>query len=83
MHFKLLFRVAQIFQSRGYAGLRFQFRGVGRSAGEFDRGRGETDDARAALGFLAREYQGKPIVLGGFSFGAAIALRAGDPLTSG
>jgi len=77
MHFKLLFRAARIFQSRGYAALRFQFRGVGRSAGAFDRGRGETDDVRAALDFLYREYPEKPIVLGGFSFGAAVALRVG------
>jgi alpha/beta superfamily hydrolase len=77
MHFKLLFRAAKVFQSRGYAVLRFQFRGVGRSAGEFDRGRGEADDARAALDFLYREYPEKPIVLGGFSFGAAVALPIG------
>ena len=77
MHFRLLFRAAKIFQSRGYAALRFQFRGVGRSAGEFDRGRGEADDARAALDFLGREYPNKPIVLGGFSFGAAVSLRVG------
>src|SRR5262245_57369972 len=75
MHFKLLFRIARVFQSLGYAVLRFQFRGVGRSAGEFDSGRGESQDARAALDFLGREFEGKPIVLGGFSFGAAIALR--------
>ncbi len=77
MHFKLLFRAAKVFQSRGHAVLRFQFRGVGRSAGEFDRGRGEGEDARAALDFLRREYPQKPIVLGGFSFGAAVALRVG------
>ena len=77
MHFKLLFRVAKTLQSRGYAVLRFQFRGVGRSAGKFDHGRGEADDARAALDFLGREYKEKPIVLGGLSFGAAVALRAG------
>jgi alpha/beta superfamily hydrolase len=77
MHFKLLFRAAKVFQSRGYAVLRFQFRGVGRSGGEFDRGRGEADDARAALDFLCREYPEKPIVLGGFSFGAAVALPIG------
>ena len=77
MHFKLLFRVAKTLQGRGYAVLRFQFRGVGRSAGEFDHGRGEADDARAALDFLGREYPHKPVVLGGFSFGAAIALRVG------
>ena len=77
MHFKLLVRAAKVFQSAGYAARRFQFRGVGRSAGAFDRGRGEADDARAALDFLAREYEGVPIVHGGFSFGAAIALRTG------
>jgi hypothetical protein len=77
MHFKLLFRLAKILQRRGYATLRFQFRGVGRSAGEFDRGRGEVEDARAALDFLSREYPGKTLLLGGFSFGAAVALRVG------
>ena len=77
MHFKLLFRAAKIFQSRGYAVLRFQFRGVGRSTGEFDRGQGEAEDARAALDFLRREYPEKPLVLGGFSFGAAVALPIG------
>lgn len=76
MHFKLLFRVARVFQNRGYAVLRFQFRGVGGSAGEFDGGAGEAEDARAALDFLYREF-GKPILLGGFSFGAAVALRVG------
>jgi alpha/beta superfamily hydrolase len=77
MHFKLLFRVAKVLQSRGYAVLRFHFRGVGRSGGSFDHGRGEADDARAALDFLSRSYPGKPMVLGGFSFGAAVALRVG------
>ncbi len=77
MHFKLLFRAAKTLQKHGYAALRFQFRGVGRSAGQFDRGRGEADDARAALDFLHREYPDKPIVFGGFSFGAAVALRVG------
>ena len=77
MHFKLLFRVAKVLRSHGYAALRFQFRGVGLSAGEHDRGQGEADDARAALDFLRREYPEKPILLGGFSFGAAVALRVG------
>ncbi len=77
MHFKLLFRVAKVLKSRGYAVLRFQFRGVGRSAGEFDGGAGEAEDARAALDFLDREFEGKRILLGGFSFGASIALRVG------
>jgi hypothetical protein len=77
MHFKLLFRAAKTLKRLGYAVLRFQFRGVGRSAGEFDFGRGEAADVRAALDFLSREYPAKPILLGGFSFGAALALRVG------
>lgn len=77
MHFKLLFRIAKLLQSRGYAALRFQFRGVGRSGGEFDHGRGEAEDLRAAIDFLSGEYPGKPVLLGGFSFGAAIALGLG------
>jgi alpha/beta superfamily hydrolase len=77
MHFKLLFQIAKTLKSRGYAALRFQFRGVGRSAGEFDRGRGEGDDVRAALDFLSREYPEVNLLLGGFSFGAAVALGVG------
>jgi hypothetical protein len=50
---------------------------VGRSAGTFDAGRGEADDARAAIEFLSREYPDTPLVLGGFSFGAAVALGVG------
>jgi alpha/beta superfamily hydrolase len=77
MHFKPLHRAAKILQRHGYAVLRFQFRGVGRSAGKFDEGRGEALDAGAALDFLAREEPGKPILMGGFSFGAAVTLRVG------
>ena len=77
MHFKLLYRVAKVMQRAGLAVLRFQFRGVGRSAGSYDEGRGEQDDARAALDALAREFPGTPLVAGGFSFGAVVALRTG------
>ena len=41
MHYKVLFRVAKVFQEKGYAVLRFNFRGVGRSEGVHDDGRGE------------------------------------------
>jgi hypothetical protein len=77
MHFKLLYRIAKRMQEGGLAVLRFQFRGVGRSEGEHDRGRGEQDDARAALAALERDFPETPLVLGGFSFGAVIALRVG------
>ncbi len=81
MHFKVLFRVAKVLQQRGCAVLRFNFRGVGRSQGTHDEGRGEQDDVRAALEMLEREFPGLPIVAGGFSFGAVMVLRVGieDP----
>lgn len=77
MHFKVLFRAAKALQAHGAAVLRFNFRGVGRSEGTHDEGRGEQDDVRAALDEMARRFPGKPLVLGGFSFGSAMALRVG------
>jgi hypothetical protein len=58
--------------------LRFNFRGVGLSAGEHDNGRGEVSDVRTALEWLASEFR-LPIIFAGFSFGAAIGLRAASP----
>jgi alpha/beta superfamily hydrolase len=80
MHFKVVFRAAKALQEAGLAALRFNFRGVGRSEGRFDHGIGEQDDAAAALDEMERRYSA-PIVLGGFSFGSAVALRvaARDP----
>ena len=54
MHFKVVFRAAKALQSAGLAVLRFNFRGVGRSEGTYDGGRGEAGDARAALDEMAR-----------------------------
>jgi alpha/beta superfamily hydrolase len=81
MHFKAVFRAAKALQSAGLAALRFNFRGVGRSEGVHDDGEGEQEDARAALSELERRFPGLPLVLGGFSFGAVVALRvaARDP----
>jgi uncharacterized protein len=64
---------------RGYATLRFNFRGVGESEGEHDGGIGEVDDARAALKFLATQtgVGASGAVMAGYSFGASVALRAG------
>lgn len=77
MHFKLLFRAAKTLQEMGLAVLRFNFRGVGRSEGTHDDGIGEQDDARAALDELQRRFPTLPLVAGGFSFGAIMALRVG------
>ena len=74
MHFKVVFRAAKALQSAGLAVLRFNFRGVGRSEGVHDHGRGEPEDARAALSEMQDRFPGLPLVLGGFSFGSAAAL---------
>jgi alpha/beta superfamily hydrolase len=67
----------------GWATLRFNFRGVGRSEGEHGGGTGETDDAAAAVRFLAGELAIGPqkILLAGYSFGAMAALNAASKLT--
>src|SRR6266516_3805655 len=75
MHNKVVFKVAQVLQALGMPTLRFNFRGVGHSTGTYDEGRGEMDDVRFALEFLSRRYPGLPVILGGFSFGAYVALR--------
>jgi hypothetical protein len=75
MHFKVVFRAAKALQSAGLAVLRFNFRGVGRSEGVHDHGTGEQEDARAALFEMQDRFPGLPLVLGGFSFGSAVALR--------
>lgn len=75
MHFKVIYRAAKALQSRGLAVLRFNFRGVGLSEGVHDGGRGEQDDARAALSEMERRFPGLPLLLGGFSFGSAMAAK--------
>jgi alpha/beta superfamily hydrolase len=77
MHFKVVFRAARALQEAGLAALRFNFRGVGRSEGVHDEGRGEQEDVRAALDETARRFPGLPLVLGGFSFGSTMALSVG------
>jgi alpha/beta superfamily hydrolase len=62
----------------GLAVLRFNFRGAGLSEGTHDHGRGEVEDVQAALDWLDREFH-LPIVFAGFSFGAAVGLRASCP----
>lgn len=75
LHNKVVFRAARALTRSGYGTLRFNFRGVGRSAGKFDGHGGEVADFRAAQAEAARRA-GVPQVAGGFSFGAAMSLRA-------
>jgi alpha/beta superfamily hydrolase len=77
MHTHAVHRIARAARSRGVSTLRFQFRGVGLSAGAHDGGRGERDDVGAALSWAAGRRPGEPLLLAGFSFGARMALLAG------
>jgi alpha/beta superfamily hydrolase len=72
---KVVVTLAKTFHHLGYATMRFNFRGAGRSEGVFDEGIGETDDALAALDHAARVYSGERLVLAGFSFGTFVQTR--------
>ncbi len=77
MHNKVVFRAATALNDAGLLTLRINFRGVGQSTGEHDEGRGERDDVRAGLDYLAENYPGQEITLCGFSFGARVGLEVG------
>ena len=77
MHTKVVFQGAKALTRIGCAVLRFNFRGVGRSAGAWDDGHGEQDDYRAALDFVAERYPGTELWAAGFSFGSYIAMTCG------
>lgn len=72
---KVVTTLARAVHEGGIATLRFNFRGVGASAGTFDDGRGETADAAAVADHGAQRWPGRELVLAGFSFGAYVALR--------
>ena len=75
MHNKVVYHAMKVFSEFGLPVLRFNFRGVGLSEGEFDHGRGELEDARAALNWLTEKTK-LPILLAGFSFGSFIGMQA-------
>ena len=75
LHNKVVFHAMKALNSFGFPVLRFNFRGTGLSQGEHDHGIGEVEDVRTALDWLDAEYH-LPLVFAGFSFGAAIGLRA-------
>jgi len=77
LHNKVVYQAAKSLDHFGLPVLRFNFRGAGKSAGVHDRGRGEQDDVRAAVDFLAHEFPGMPLLVAGFSFGSLVGLRVG------
>jgi alpha/beta superfamily hydrolase len=77
MHTKVVFQSAKALTRIGCVVLRFNFRGVGRSAGAWDNGRGEMDDYKAAVDFLSGRYPDLEMWAAGFSFGSYIATTSG------
>jgi uncharacterized protein len=78
LHNKVVFHAMKALNHFGFPVLRFNFRGTGLSEGEHAHGIGEVEDVRAALDWIEREYS-LPIIFAGFSFGAAVGLRAACP----
>ena len=78
MHNKVVFHAMKALNGFGFPVLRFNFRDTGLSEGDHDHGHGEADDVRTALDWLEREYE-MPLIVSGFSFGAAVGLRVACP----
>jgi alpha/beta superfamily hydrolase len=73
---KVVHVLAKAFNDVGVPAVRFNYRGVGASAGSYDEGNGETQDSVAVLDWAAQRWPGASLWLGGFSFGGAVAIRA-------
>lgn len=83
---KVVQTLARAFLQMGYTTLRFNFRGVGQSAGSHDNGQGETDDLvhlteQARTTLLPAELHNEPIAMAGFSFGAFVTSHGAQQLT--
>ena len=76
MHDAVLDTVAAVLAERDVGRVRFNFRGVGASDGEYDDGRGEVDDLIAVRDWLAAEHAPEELWLGGYSFGSSVVWRA-------
>jgi alpha/beta superfamily hydrolase len=76
MHNKVVTTLARCAHELGVPTLRFNYRGVGASAGSYDEGRGEVEDALAAVAWGRQRWPDAQLWLGGFSFGGVVALRA-------
>lgn len=75
---KVVTTIASALYEQGYVAVRPNFRGVGLSEGEYDHGEGEVADMLAVLSFVRERYPDLPLVLAGFSFGAAVQSRVSE-----
>jgi alpha/beta superfamily hydrolase len=73
---KVVYTLARALQARGAVAVRFNYRGVGASEGQYDGGVGEVEDALAAVAYAAERWPASSLILAGFSFGANVVLRA-------
>ena len=73
---KVVTTLCRTFVELNYVALRFNFRGVGESAGNYDEGNGEVEDAIAAANFLRNTHPNLPLICAGFSFGGYVQSRA-------
>ncbi len=80
MHNKVVYTLARLLNSRGYDVIRFNYRGVGRSEGEYDNAVGEVADALAVTTWLSRVAPNRSLACAGFSFGAYIAAAVAHQL---
>jgi uncharacterized protein len=74
---RIVFRAAKAASEAGFAALRFNFRGVGLSTGQYDQGIGEKEDVIAAIRWIENKFPSLPVVLLGYSFGAWVGLQVG------
>lgn len=75
---KVVYTLASCALKSGYVAARFNFRGVGKSVGAHDEGRGETDDTLTIIEWLRERMPGAPLLLAGFSFGAFVSIKAAE-----
>lgn len=75
MHNKVVSTLARAFNNLGLRTLRFNFRGIGKSAGMYDEGRGEAEDVIALAKWLQTLFPHDPLWLAGFSFGGFVAAK--------
>lgn len=80
MENKVITTLAKTFAELGFATLRFNFRGVGNSEGEFDSGNGELEDVLSIVHYAKEEFGHLPLILSGFSFGGYVQARVAQHL---
>ena len=73
---KVVTTLMRCYRDLGIYVVRFNFRGVGKSEGEFDKGQGESHDLIAVVNQIIKDFPEYKLLIAGFSFGSSIAARA-------